>query len=94
MNSNDKAVFSTRDLTLAAVLITLKFRLEGTDVQYSGTKQTPDLYWKFYETPSLIEARQCYSQGLLQVEPKVFVTNLRSLKAEVVGAYSNPYNRK
>lgn len=86
-------IFSTRDLSLAATLVTLKFALEGIDYQIEGTKRKPVGYFKFTETQSLKEARQKYMQGLLQVEPKTFVTNMRSLKADVESAFDNPNGR-
>jgi len=85
------AIFSTRDLTLAATLTTLKFGIVGIDYQIEGNKPTPIGYFKFKNTPQLREARQRYTQALLTVEPKLFITNMHSLKAEIVGAFTNPH---
>ncbi len=86
-------IFSTRDLTQAATLITLKFPLIGIDYQIEGSKPQPVGYFKFEDTPRLKEARQKYTQSLLSVEPKLFMTNVHSLKAEVTNAFKNPHNR-
>ena len=80
------SIFSTRDLPLAATLVTLKFFMVGVDYQLEGQKNNPIGYFKFEDSPELQEAKQKYSQGLLAVEPKVFTTNMHSLKAEVVNA--------
>jgi len=84
-------IFSTRDLYLAATLTTLKFFMTGIDYQVEGEKNRPIGYFKFDSTPALLNAKAKYSQGLLAVEPKSFVTNLNGLKAEVIGTFSNPH---
>lgn len=91
--TQDENIFSTRDLTLAAVLITLKFPMTGLDFQIEGVKANPVGYFIFENTPALREARQKFSQSMLSVEPKLLVTNIHSLKAEVVNAFKNPHNR-
>lgn len=89
----EENVFSTRDLYLAATLVTLKFPLTGIDYQIIGHTPKPIGYFKFEDTESLRDARQKYTQSLLMVEPKLFVTNMHSLKAEVTNAFTNPHNR-
>ena len=89
----DENVFSTRDLSLATTLVTLKFPLTGIDYQVIGSTPKPIGYFKFEESAELRKARQKYTQSLLAVEPKLFVTNMRSLKGEVVNAFTNPHNR-
>jgi hypothetical protein len=86
-------IFSTRDLYLAATLVTLKFPLTGIDYQIIGNTPKPIGYFKFEESEDLRKARQKYTQSLLAVEPKLFVTNMHSLKAEVTNAFTNPHNR-
>lgn len=86
-------VFSTRDLTLAATLITLKFPLVGIDYQIIGTKNNPVGFFKFNDTPALREAQQKFMQSLLVVEPKLFMTNVHSLKADVTNAFTSPHTR-
>ena len=63
----------------------------GIDYQIEGEKNRPIGFFKFEKTPSLMEAKAKYGQGMLSVEPKTFVTNLNSLKAEVIGVFSNPH---
>jgi len=89
----EEDIFSTRDLTTAATLVTLKFPLVGIDYQIEGAKGNPVGYFKFEATDSLKEARQKFTQSLLSVEPKLFMTNVHSLKAEVTNAFKNPHSR-
>lgn len=91
--SHDESIFSTRDLTMAATFITLKFPLIGIDFQVEGTKQNPVGYFKFDETQHLKEARQKFTQGLLSVEPRAFMLNIHSLKAEVTNMWKSPHSR-
>lgn len=87
----EKEIFSTRDLYLAATLVSLKFYLTGIDYQIEGDKNQPIGYFKFEDTPEIHEAKSRYTQGLLSVEPKSFITNLKSLKSEIVNIYKNPH---
>jgi len=89
---DDVKIFSTRDLYLAATLVTNKFFMIGIDYQIEGEKNLPVGYFKFENSDELQQVRQRYTQGILLVEPKSFITNLRSLKAEVMNEYKNPYN--
>lgn len=91
MDKNE--IFSTRDLYLAATLVCLKFYLTGIDYQVEGDKSQPIGYFKFEDTPEIQEAKSKYTQGLLMIEPKSFVTNLKSLKSEIVNIYKNPHMR-
>ena len=91
-NDRGHKTFSTRDLYLAATLVTLKFPLIGIDYQVEGIKPKPIGYFNFVETASLLEARSQYNQSLLQIEPKLFISNMQSLKAEVVNMFQNPNN--
>ena len=86
----EEKVYSTRDIYLAATLVTLKFPLLGVDYQVEGVKPKPIGYFKFVESPELHQTRSKYNQSLLSVEPKLFVSNLQSLKAEVVNMFHNP----
>ena len=87
---NSKPPFSTRDLYLASTLVTLHFPLLGIDYQVEGIKPRPIGYFKFEETPELLEARSMYNQSMLLIEPKLYISNLQSLKAEVVNMFQNP----
>ena len=88
----EKTVFSTRDLYLAATLVSLKFYLTGIDYQIEGDKNRAIGYFRFEDTPAIQGAKSKYVQGLLSVEPKAFITNLKSLKSEIVNQYNNPHN--
>lgn len=88
--SINEELFSTKDLYLSSTLVTLKFFMTGIDYQIEGDKNRPVGYFKFQNSPELVEAKNKYIQGLLQVEPKAFITNMHSLKAEVENMYKNP----
>lgn len=90
--TQEDGMWSTRDLTLASTLVTLKFFLKGFDIQYEGEKNRPVAYFKFDMTPLLESARQKYLQGLLSVEPKAFMLNVHSLKSEIENSKRNPHN--
>lgn len=85
--------FSTRDIYLAAALITLRFYLNRVDFSLEGDKNQPVGYFCFTETPSLLEAKNKYMQGLLSVEPKAFMQAVHALKAEVVNFQRNPHTK-
>jgi hypothetical protein len=85
--------FMTRDLYLASTLVTLHFPLLGIDYQIEGIKPKPIGYFKFEESPELHDARSKYNQSMLLVEPKLFISNLQSLKSEVVNMFNNPNSK-
>jgi len=87
---NQKPPFSTRDLYLASTLVTLRFKLLGIDYQVEGIKPRPIGYFTFEDTEQLREARSQYNQSMIMVEPKLFISNLQSLKSEVVNMFQNP----
>ena len=84
--------FSTRDLYLASTLVTLHFPLLGIDYQVEGIKPKAIGYFKFEDTRELREARSKYNQSMILVEPKLYNSNLQSLKAEVVNMFQNPHS--
>ena len=88
--SPENNIFSTRDLYLASTLVTLHFPLLGIDYQVEVIRPKPIGYFKFENTPELHEVRSKYNQAMLLVEPKMFINNLQSLKAEVVNMFQNP----
>lgn len=49
-------LFSTRDLYLASVLVTLKFEMIGVDFQVEGERGTPVGYFNFKNVPELRNA--------------------------------------
>ena len=83
--------FSTRDIYLAATLVTLGFNQTGLDFMLEGDKNRPIGFFIFNDTPELQESKSKYSQGRLLIEPKIFVTNLKSLKSEISNMYNNPH---
>lgn len=91
LNYMENEIFSTRDLYLAAALITLKFPLQGTDFSIEGEKSLPVGYFRFLNTEALQDAKKKYSQGLISVEPRMFITNMRTLKAEISNVFKNPH---
>ncbi|MFA5696215.1 MAG: hypothetical protein WC917_02035 [Bacilli bacterium] len=86
----EEKVFSTRDLYLASALVTLKFPLIRIDMQIEGIKPKAIGYFNFIETQNLRDARSQYNQGMILVEPRMYINNLQSLKAEVVNMQQNP----
>lgn len=91
-NNIDGGTFSTRDLTLAATLITLQIPIQGIDFQIEGTKGSPIGYFKFDDNEELTQIRKDYTRGAISVEPKFFMTNVHSLKAEVANNFNSPMN--
>lgn len=93
----DEKKFSTRDIYLASTLITLHFLHVDTEYQFEGLKTKAIGYFNFIESDELREARNKYNQGLVLVEPRAFMNNLQSLKAEVTNFIYNPssdYNKR
>lgn len=88
--TNEKEIFSTRDLYLASTLVTLRFFMNGIDFQIEGETRRPVGYFNFEKTEELIGATKKYSQGQLSIEPRLFITNLKSLKSEVNNYYKGP----
>ena len=85
--------FVTRDLTLAATLITLKFPLTGIDYQVEGERQRPVGYFNFKETEELLKATRLFMQRGLSVEPREMADNLRGLKAQLANEYKSPHSK-
>jgi len=90
MSDKEQNVYCTRDLYLASTLVTLKFYMCGLDFQIEGERPMPVGYFNFVDDQKLQEAIQKYWQGQLSVEPRQFITNLRSLKAQVMNVYKSP----
>lgn len=87
-----KEIFSTRDLHMAATLVTLKFYMVGIDYQIEGQKNLAVGYFMFEDTPELRDAMQKYVQGLVLIEPREYQENVRMLKAQVENMKLNPHN--
>ena len=88
----EENVFSTRDLYLASTLVTMKFPIVRIDMQIEGVKPRAIGYFNFNETPELLATRSQYNQGMILVEPRMYINNLQSLKAEVINMQQNPNN--
>ncbi len=88
----NEEVFSTRDLDLAAVLLTLKFKMIGVDIQFEGSKNLPVGYFSFPKTPDILEAEKKYWAREIAVEPIVFSSFKKGLKAQTTNFYKNPNN--
>lgn len=84
-------IYSTKDITLASTLVTMKFFMCGIDYQLNGQKNKPECYFKFENTEDLKKAVDKYKQMMLAVEPKMFMTNLRALKSEADNIHNNPH---
>lgn len=84
-------IFSTRDINLAASLISHNFPLVGIDYQIEGVKNAPVGYFKFDNTQELLDSKTKYMQGSLLVEPKTFMLNIKMLKSEISNIYKNPH---
>ncbi len=86
----ENEVFSTRDIYLAATLITLGFGVTNINYQHEGTREQPVGYFEFEKSDELIAVEQKYWKGDLAVEPRAFVTAMRGLKARVSNSFKNP----
>lgn len=88
--TEEKKLYSTRDITLAATLSTLKFVLEGIDYQVEGYRQQPVGYFNFEDTDLLRKAERDYQQRKITIEPREFIENLKNLKSQVTNVYKSP----
>ena len=89
-DSQTDSVFSTRDLGLAASLISTKHYMVGVDYQVEGINQRLVGYFNFEDTEELRKTERDYMQHRLSVEPQQFLANIRGLKAQVNSVYKNP----
>lgn len=88
--SETKNLFSTKDLTLAATLVSLGFKVEGITIQLEGSSYKAVGYFRFEEENNLQDTISCYMQGELKIEPRLLMSNIRTLKSSVVSAYKAP----
>jgi len=94
MQSSDKAIqslYSTRDINLAAVLMTYNHFMSNIDFQIEGSDGRAVGYFIFEKSKELEETVQKYWQRQLTVEPREFILNLRSLKSQVNSVYKSPH---
>lgn len=82
--------YSIRDLALATTLVTLKFKIINITYQIEGMKNYPVGYFEFEDTDLLQKTIRAYNDGDLAVEPREFITNMRTLKSHVTGYYKGP----
>lgn len=83
-------IYCTRDIYLAATLITLRFELVGIDYQVEGYRKFPVGYFKFTQTPQLMDAESKFWQKKLVVEPRDLFTCMRGLKTRLNSTYKAP----
>jgi hypothetical protein len=89
-NVATKPLFSTRDLYLASTLIFMHFEMLEINYQQEGNKPNPIGYFNFADSEELRDTVRKYTQGLLNVEPRSFITCMRALKADITNFYKNP----
>lgn len=89
----EEKIFVTRDLNLAATLITLKFPILGIDYQVEGERQRPVGYFNFNESDELLNAEKQFWARALNVEPREFVDNLRGIKTQLSNTYKSPHSK-
>ena len=87
-------IYSTRDLSLAATLLCLDYNLVGIDFQVEGMANRPIGYFNFTDSKELRDSEQDYLRGKVLVDPKLFMTNLHMLKAQVVNIRNSPEQNK
>ena len=85
-------LYSTRELNLAVVLITLHYEMSGIDYQIEGLKRNPVGYFQFEDSTELQDTVKKYWSRDLSVEPQQFMNNFRGLKAQINNFYKNPHN--
>jgi len=84
----ENKLFSTRDLNLASVFITLKFPLVSIDFQVEGDKIVG--YMNFTGCKELYDAETKFWAGNLAVEPRTLILNMRGLKSQLTNTYKGP----
>lgn len=85
--------YSTRDLSLAATLLTLGIFHERTDFTVEGDRNNAVGYFVFENSPELKDAEIKYRRGQVLVEPKRFMANIHQLKAEVMNYLKSPHTK-
>ena len=86
----DVEIFSTRDINLAAVLMTNNLFINHIDFQIEGENGKKVGYFVFNRNPELEQIEKDYWQRKLTVEPREYIQNLRALKSQVNNTYKNP----
>lgn len=91
---NKEEDFITRDLGLAATLVTLGIFYNRIDFSQEGTNNSAVGYFIFPHTDGLKEKELQYKRGQLLVEPKSYLASIHALKAEVMNFLKNPHNKQ
>ena len=92
MTEEKNKAYSTRDLNLAATLLTLHFELVGIDYQVEGTNRRPVGYFSFEDSKDLQQTIMNFWAKKLAVEPIEFAGNIRGLKAQINTVYKSPHS--
>lgn len=90
MENEKQKTWSTRDIYLAATLITLNFYMVGIDYQYEGDRPKAVGYFKFELSDGLRDAERKFWTSQLAIEPRAFITNYRGLMTQVNSVYKSP----
>ena len=93
MTTQEENTYSTRDLNLAATLITLRFELTGVDYQTEGVRPRPVGYFNFEDSKELQKAIKDFWARKLALEPIDFAGNIRGLKAQINTIYKSPHSK-
>ena len=88
MKSMQNENFSTRDIYLSAVLLSLKFSLTNISMQIEGMRNQPIGYFSFENTKELAEVERKYWARKIAIEPIEFIDNLYKLKSEVTKSFN------
>ena len=87
----DEKSFSTRDIGLAAALVTNGKPVTKIAFQYEGARRNNAVgYFYFDQTAELKKLERDFWSGSCRIEPKSFLLNLRSLKSQVTNLEKNP----
>ena len=74
-------------------MLCLDYDLLGIDFQFEGMSNRPVGYFNFSDTEEIRATEKDYLKGKLLIDPRLFVTNLRVLKAQVTNIHSNPHQQ-
>lgn len=89
---SEQKLYSTKDISLAAALMSLKFLMVRVDYQIEGLKNLPVGYFNFEDSPELQDSMNRYMQAMVTVEPRNFMSNIKTLKSAVQSRLDNPNN--
>ena len=90
---NEMEYYSTRDIQLAATLMTIGVDVVTVDFQLEGDRSRPIGYFSFEDNKEVRKAETDYLRGAIKVEPKQLFNNLKALKGLVNNIYKNPRSK-